>query len=196
MLDSSISYAHFDTNTSRGINLGSLNRNSTADYGANLLSAYSEGRYRLNMGNVPLEPYLGLRYQWLSRDGFREKGADSINLVAGNQDQHSLRLGAGLRLGKNFVTQSGWLVRPETRIGWEHEFLDDHGTLSAQLAGATGGTPGFTVLGVRTARDRAIFSAGLSVQINPTVQLYADYTGWASANEQAHGAIGGFRVSW
>jgi outer membrane autotransporter protein len=195
-IDSSLSYAHFETDTSRGIRLGNSNRTSTASYGANLFAAATEGRYGLKLGSVPLEPYLGLRYQWLSRDRFREAGADSISLGANSNDQNSLRLGAGVRLGQNFVTPQSWLVRPEVRVGWEHEFLDDHGDLSAQFAGATGGVPGFTVLGVRTARDRAIFSAGLSVQVNPQVQLYADYTGWASANEQAQGAIGGFRVSW
>jgi fibronectin-binding autotransporter adhesin len=195
-IDSSLSYARFETETSRGIRLGDMNRNSTADYGANLFAATTEGRYGLKVGGVALEPYLGLRYQWLSRDSFRETGAGSVNLVASSNDQDSLRLGAGVRFGHNFVTQSSWLVRPEVRVGWEHEFLDDRGDLSAQFAGAAGGVPGFTILGVRTARDRAIFSAGLSMQVNPQVQLYADYTGWASGNEQVHGAIGGFRVSW
>jgi outer membrane autotransporter protein len=143
-----------------------------------------------------LEPYLGLRYQWLSRDSFQESGAGSVNLIANSQDQHSLRLGAGLRVGRNFSMDNGWFIHPEIRTGWEHEFLDDHGSFTAQFAGTPVNISNFTVLGTRSSRDRAILSAGLSMEINPQIQLYADYSGWISSNEQVHGAIGGFRINW
>jgi outer membrane autotransporter protein len=89
----------------------------------------------------------------------------------------------------------GLLVKPELRIGWQHEYGDT--TLGIQSSFANGAGPDFLVHGPATGRDSLLLSAGVAVQLSERVSTYVYYDGeLARTNYQADSVSGGFRIDF
>jgi outer membrane autotransporter protein len=144
-----------------------------------------------------LEPYLTLAYSQLDREHFSEYGADSLNLTVSAETTDSLLSVLGVRAVWDRQWQDGRL-QPELRVGWAHQYLDDHGEMTASLAGAsiTAGYEPFTLRGVTTERDRLLAGAGLVVDIEKNSRLFLNYdlTYASDCTEQA--VVAGVRVVW
>lgn len=191
--DGILGYARLGFDSERSIAFGGLSRQARAAYDGDRLSGALEASYGIDLGWSKIEPLAGLRYTYLHQDGFSETGAGSIGLTTRSQSAQSLLGSLGLRLAKSFDIGSGRLA-VEARGRWQHEFLDDTMVLNASFIGAP--TAGFPVQGARIARDSAVIGAGLSLQIDRNLTLFADYDASLNSDVTAHSATAGLRVTW
>ena len=112
-------------------------------------------------------------YTRVSLNSFRESGS-LTPLDYPNQDQQSLRTNLGMKIAYTAIC-NGMKITPQARLSWQHEFLDSTQSIDSQFA--AGSSPMFTVSGPGMDRDRALLSAGVSVQFTPTLTGYAFYDG-------------------
>ena len=106
-------------------------------------------------------------------NSFNETGS-MTPLSYPDQSQESLRSNLGARIAYTTMV-NGMKFMPQVRVAWQHEYLDSTQSMDSQFASGFG--PMFTTSGPSIDRDRAIVSAGLSVQITPTLAAYAFYDG-------------------
>ncbi len=127
--------------------------------------------YDFHSGPFTYGPVASLQYTTVGIDGFTERGAVGA-LRIDEQRQDSLRSAVGARVA--YAKKVGHVVfTPEIRAQWQHEYFDDRSSIDA---GFTAGNS-FTVHGPTIGRDALLLDAGLAVQLNSTVALFAYYTG-------------------
>ena len=91
--------------------------------------------------------------------------------------------------------QSGILVRPELRVGWQHEYGDATFGFASSLPGGAGRE--FVVHGPATGRDSLIVNAGVAIEWNERFSTYVYYDGeLARANYEAASISGGCRFEF
>jgi outer membrane autotransporter protein len=134
-----------------------------------------DGGYNFHFGNLKAGPLLGVTYTHLTIDGYQEGGSSLGSLTVQEDQADSLRgrLGASARYPFSW---HGMEFTPHLEAAWQHEFMDgDRGVLSSLSSG--GGE--FDVTTPSVGRDSAIVDAGVDVDINKTVGLFAEYSAQA-----------------
>ena len=129
--------------------------------------------YDIHQGAWTFSPMASVAYTRVSLNSFRESGS-LTPLDYPNQDQQSLRTNLGMKIAYTAIC-NGMKITPQARLSWQHEFLDSTQSIDSQFA--AGSSPMFTVSGPGMDRDRALLSAGVSVQFTPTLTGYAFYDG-------------------
>lgn len=157
------------------------------------MSALLNGGYNMRSGNWAYGPVASLAYTRVSLDGFTESGS-LTPLRYPDQHQESLRSNLGARI--SYTTQLGGVrVTPQARITWQHEFMDSTQSMDASFASGPG--PVFSVDGPEIGRDSALITAGVNVQISPTVSAYAFYSGQVGrTNYSSHNVTLGVRITF
>ena len=86
--------------------------------------------------------------------------------------------------------------RPELRVGWAHQFLDDYGEATASLAGASrrSGYRDFTVRGPEIGRDALVVGAGLTAEVGKSSRVFLSYDGLVNGDRTEHAIVGGVRL--
>ncbi len=135
--------------------------------------------YDFHQGNWTFSPTASVAYTQVTLNSFTETGS-LTPLSYETQNQDSLRSELGFKIAYTSVI-NGIKVTPQLRIAWQHEFLDSTQSMNSSFAGGNGST--FTVSGPYMDRDRALLSAGVNVQITPTVNIYAYYDGQLGGSE-------------
>jgi hypothetical protein len=138
-----------------------------------------------------LHPALGLDAIYSRQPGYRDFGADDLNLEVHASDQWGLVATPSLQLGGLIGPTEGWMFRPYLRGGIS--FGDqDNWSSTAPLAGAPDGTETFrTEVPIDEVVARA--SAGLQVLNNGEGSVRVQYDGEFSDNLESHG--GSVRVN-
>ncbi len=86
------------------------------------------------------------------------------------------------------------LESPEVRVAWLHQYTDRAFPIDARFIGCP---DIFTVHGPRIGEDAAQVSAGVTVQFNPMVALYAHYDGiFGRDNYDSNAVSGGLSLSF
>ena len=129
--------------------------------------------YNAQVGSVDFGPYARLTYLKLEIDGFKESGANGLNLEVEDQGVTSLLSALGIQASKKFSWPLGvWF--PQIRGEWDHEFENDAKTTTTRYVNDPFNTPLF----VRSERpDRDFFRVGATlanVSAGGT-QVYFDY---------------------
>ena len=137
------------------------------------LDTLLNGGYDIHQGDWTYGLTASLAYTRVELDSFTESGS-LAPLSYPNQSQESLRTNLGTRIAYTAL-MNGIKITPQVRLSWQHECLDSTQSMQSQFA--YGNSPSFTVDGPRMGRDSALVSAGLSMQITPTLNLYAYYDG-------------------
>jgi len=147
--------------------------------------------YDFHTGPFTYGPVASLQYTTIGIDGFTEHGAVGA-LHIEEQRQDSLKSAVGARLA--YTLKVGRVVfTPEIRAQWQHEYLDDRSSIDAHFRSGDS----FTVHGPRIGRDSLLLDAGLAVQLNSTVTIFAYYTGeLGRENYTAQSVNIGARVSF
>jgi len=156
---------------------------------------YGESGYTLHPAMLPLTritPYLGLGYLHAHTDGFTETGsATALNVQA--MDSNSFTTTLGARMATTF--QIGATVfRPELRAAWQHEFLDESGSIRAAFAASPGSV--FTATGTGFGRESFLGGAGLTTTITSSTQVFFDYDAKVTGGYTAQAVSGGLRVQF
>ncbi|MBI1209525.1 MAG: autotransporter domain-containing protein [Azospirillum sp.] len=192
--DASVGYILKNVDTKRNITFGGLNRTADGSSDGGTISFAADAGYTLSLQDgIVVEPSIGLRFNNYHMDAFSETGANSLNLTVDEQDYNSLTSVLGARIAKNIKLDSGTVLVPEARIGWEHQLLDSYSTATARLA--LGGSK-FTVNGVGSGDDAALIGIGLKAQMPGHLDAYFDYSGRVGANETDHGFTAGLRYKF
>ena len=124
-------------------------------------------QYSFSLGagyDIPIQsfdfgPYARLSYLRVDIDGYKEKGAQGLNLEIDDQYITSLISAIGLRASKKFSWNWGvWY--PQIRGEWDHEFANDSKTISTQYAA----DPNNNALLIKTeSPDRNFFRVGATL---------------------------------
>jgi len=138
-------------------------------------------------------PTATLQYARISIDEFTERGSLAALRVP---EQHATSLSSTL----GFVSAYEWtlgkfIVRPEIRAAWRHEFGDRSFSLESELASGAGGL--FTVQDSEVGSDSFLLGAGVSMLWSPSTLIYVNYDGELGRQEyDAHNLSGGVRLTF
>ncbi len=135
--------------------------------------------YDIKNGNWTYGPTASVAYTRMMIDSFTETGS-LAPLHFPEQHQDSLRSELGAKIAYN-ADVNGMRISPQVRLAWQHEFMDSKQAMESSFVGGTGST--FIVHGPDMDKDRAILSAGLTVQITPTVSVYGFYDGHVGSSD-------------
>ncbi|MGX1786919.1 autotransporter domain-containing protein [Bosea sp. NPDC055332] len=179
-LRTGLSYTWHDLSTRRSVVSAGLGDLLRADYDAGTVQAFGEFGYRIEIGQIAFEPFVGLAYVNLRSDGFTERGgAAALSSASGDTSLGYATL--GLRAATT-TRLSGMDLTLRGGLGWRHAFGDVDPKLT--LAFAEGNR--FTIGGLPIARDAALVEAGLDLALGAGVTLGASYTGQLAESAQDH----------
>jgi uncharacterized protein YhjY with autotransporter beta-barrel domain len=117
-------------------------------------------------------PTLGFQYVHLSVASFAEAGGAAADLAVADQSADSFRSRLGGHV--NYAAKTGGLLlTPFLDASWQHEFLDDARGISSSFSGIGAGQ--FTVFTPDPARESALLTTGLNIDIDGTTTVFTDY---------------------
>jgi uncharacterized protein with beta-barrel porin domain len=196
-LDGILSYGYLHTDTTRFIDVGTINQQANGSYDGGVFSVSTEGGYAFKFNWLTAEPTIGLDYAHMWQDSFSETGTASdgnnYGLNVNSVKMDSLRSSVGAKLAAQFGKMNGVQYLPGLRAVWEHEFIDRYALVNANFIG---GSPDFNVRGVELGADTADLGAGLTIAFNRTIQTFINYD--ANINERIKFSTisGGLSISW
>ena len=144
------------------------------------LDAMLNTGYDIHNGKWTFTPFASLAFTRMTLNGFTETGSTSP-LIFPTQSQDSLRSDLGMKVAYSIAMDNGVVITPQMRLSWQHEYLDSTQSIDSSFVSAPGSP--FTVNGPSIGRDRAVISAGLNVQLTPTVNIYAHYDGQLGSSD-------------
>ena len=180
-------YSHHDIKTRRSAEVNGYTDRLSANYQAGVLQTYAELGYRLQAGHVLLEPFGNLAYTHLRTDGFHEQG-EAAALQSHNQSDDNVFSVLGLRTSVP-LTVGKASAQFHATLGWQHAY----GTVRPTATHAFKGGDPFTVQAAPLARDGALLTAGLDVELTDTSRLGVGYQGQFGSGLEQHGVKVDFR---
>jgi outer membrane autotransporter protein len=191
-LDAVASFAWWNSEVQRRIAVGSLAREARSNYGMDRIALALEAGLTYDLGNSTLQPLLSVEFNKLSTEGFREDGADEVNLIGRSQDVERTVAGAGVRWTGEFSAGT-WTFAPTAQARWLHTF----GDLDAEFDVAFAGAPdtSFRVRGVTVPEDRGLVGIGLQAS-RDTLDVFADVDYQAGDGFKSASFGAGLRWRW
>ena len=155
----------FDSyDTTRSIVFPGVNRTAVGQADGNEIFAFAETGLTLPVNqHLLLQPLVGLTAARFTRDAFTETELDGVNggnLIVDRGTTHSFASRIGGRLAVQEYVTPAWLVRPELRAIYRHEFIDTPSSAALRFAGAP--SQPFSVLAAGPGRDTAILGTGVT----------------------------------
>ncbi len=182
-----------DYKTSRLIDFGSVDRVASGNTGGWQASVWLEDGLESHCGNWDIQPFMALQYIYLRQGSLTETNADSLNLQVGGIDTNALRSVLGASTSLPIRLANGQLSL-ESRTLWLHEFLEPDTSLNSTFADTGGGS--FITRGLNFGRDWAVVGGGLKWQVNPRLQLLADYDLQANTVQVFHVGSAALNLMW
>ncbi|TCV92482.1 autotransporter domain-containing protein [Biostraticola tofi] len=183
-----INWHHINTNRRIAYNL--QQDSATASYNARSAQLFAEAGWTLfNRGLTQLEPYAGLNYTTLTREGFSEKGGLAA-LNSAQDEMHAVTSETGLR------GETGWQLNKQLSVilrvaaGWQHHISPTEREMNLRFNAGNA----FTIASPSSARDSAVVKAAIGVQSNEDLLISLNYGGQLSGARQSNSA--GAELSW
>jgi len=180
------SYAWNDIDVSRTIRFPGFSDSTHASYGGYMALAFAELGYRVDLGVMQLEPFVGASLLRLHADGFQEEGGPAA-LTGYAQDQDLATTTLGLRAEARLSQDLPLTLRGV--LGWRHTFGD---VQPESLLAFAGGASPFTVQGNPLDRNALVAEAGLDWHASDAISLGIAYSGQVSERAQEHSVKGSF----
>ncbi|MBO9357636.1 autotransporter domain-containing protein [Bordetella petrii] len=187
-LRAGLAHSWHDLDTQRSAVFPGFSEHLRSDYDARTTQAFSELGYRLGTRTFSLEPFANLAYVNLRTDSFRENGGAAALTVASETTETTftilgLRASADINLGTMPATMRGLL-------GWRHAF----GDTTPHSKHAFAGSEAFKIAGVPIAKNAAVISAGLDLNVANNATLGLSYAAQLGSGVQQHGAVANFTM--
>lgn len=191
-LDAVLSFAWWNSDITRRIDVGSLHRSAQAEYGSHRLGFYLEGGWNIDLGASRLQPLLSVQRDRVDTQNFRESGAQELDLIGRSQNATRTTASAGLRWIGGYA-RGEWTLAPNLQARWLHST----GDLAAQFAVAFAGAPdtGFAVRGATWPKDRGLIGVGFGAS-KGAMDLFVDYDYQQGDGLEAHNLSAGLRYRW
>ena len=199
-LDAVASYAWWDNDVTRSIQVGNIDRTAKSEYGSHRFATYLEGGWTFNLGEHQLlQPMLTVQYDRLASEAFQEHGAQDLDLIGRSDSVSRLTTGAGARWSTT-IKRGEWTLEPTVQARWLHSAGDDYAEFDVAFAGAPDQSYrapefGWRVRGVTLPQDRGVFGLGLAAR-NDNLDLFVDYDYQNGDGYQAHNLSAGLRYRW
>ena len=199
-LDAVASYAWWDNEVTRSIQVGDINRTATSRYNSYRFATYLEGGWTFNVGERSLlQPMLTLQYDNLASQAFQEEGAQDLSLIGRSDSVERLTMGAGVRWSSAFQ-HGDWTIEPTAQARWLHSEGDEYAEFDVAFSGAPNEgyrLPefGWRVRGVTLPEDRGVFGLGVAAR-NDNLDLFVDYDYQSGDGFKAHNLSAGLRYRW
>ena len=157
------------------------------------LNVLVNGGYDWKKGNLSIGPTASFQYTYVSFDGFTESGS-LAPLKINDQHVDSIRTAFGMKTSYDWKVGSV-LVRPELRVGWQHEYGNSAYSIAASFANGAGSS--FTVTSPKIGRDSLLLGAGFAVLWSDRISTYIYYDGeLGRTNYQSNNVSAGVRVTF
>ena len=177
----------FDMN--RIVPIGATPHSNTSSAGGDNWSAALQGGYVFSSGAITHGPVLGLVYQNVNLDGFKETG-----------DYTSLEFGSQMR--ESSVSQLGYLViydlgkyQPYVEALWNHELADTSRDVSVQLVSKA--LPALSMPAVLLGKDWGEAKAGVKIDVGSNLKLVLEGSAdFGQTSTTLYGGQIGFNVSF
>ncbi|WP_322883871.1 autotransporter domain-containing protein [Microvirga lotononidis] len=180
------SYAGHDIDAQRQVQFPGFSDQVRASYDGWTAQAFGEVGYRMGLGPVQLEPFVGASVLRLHTDAFQEEGGPAA-LTGSARDQDLATTTLGVRAEARLSDTVPLIVRG--LIGWRHAYGDVE---PEALLAFSGGASAFAVAGTPIDRNALVAEAGLDWQITPDMTLGAAYVGQIGERAQEHALKGNF----
>ncbi|MEM8590309.1 MAG: autotransporter domain-containing protein [Pseudomonadota bacterium] len=180
-------FSWHDVDTSRAVPVRSAVQNLTANYDANSWQLFAEAGYRFAWDGTTLEPFGGVSYLQLDRDGFTEAGGSAALRASANTEETTFTT-LGVRVGQE-VTDT---FRVQGTAAWRHTFGDVDPTADFTLAGSDP----FTVAGAPIAEDALLVEAAVELDLATNVTLGVGYGGRFGDGTTANQVQGYLRLAF
>ena len=176
------SYGWHEIDTSRSVVFPGFSDSLSANYNAQTAQLFGEAGYRIDAGDVHLEPFAGLSHVYVSTDGFTETGGAAALTVADSDTNTTFttlgaRVGTGIDLG-----QGGEAILTGT-LGWRHAFGDVTPGATASFAGSSA----FAIAGTPVDRNALVVGADADMALDGATTLGLSYSGEIGSDAQDHG---------
>lgn len=176
----------------RRITFGAINRKAGSNMDGDQFMGNISGGYDFTVSEWTVGPVLGLQVVHQNIDAFSETDAGALSLNVAEQEADSVRSKLGGRLTRVFQIKS-FSLRPEVRMFWQHEFMDDSRGISARFNDSTIGSS-FAVTTGDPERDSALLGLGLSGSWDDFIMLFVNYDSEIREDYLVHNMTGGLKV--
>jgi|GEM_PF-847971 len=193
-VDVALTQARNNYTMSRSIDFGEISRTAESSYDGYEFSGYAEAGYRLQSRGFQIMPVVSCQALRHHRNGFRESGADSLNLISEGEDTESLQTSLGVKISKTFNAGDRLTLTPEFSARWIYEFGDPEALLNARFTGASAGS--FTVYSDNARRSSAAATLGVTGDMGKSLGFFLHYDVELRERQASHAASGGLRYSW
>jgi outer membrane autotransporter protein len=173
-----------------------VDRTARGKYNAFLATAHFEAGLKYRGGIFNLSPFMATQYTGLVREGFTERGADSLNLTTDMNNYHSMRTMFGVRFDSSPFRFRHGMATFYGNVAWMYEFEPNgkrYTQFSARFSdvGLLSGTPKFTIYGNDPGRDWVQTGFGFNYDRTENLRLFIGYDAYANPNQVMHtGNIG------
>lgn len=156
-------------------------------------TGFLSGGYDMHTGPFTFGPFVEAQYTYVGYAGFEERGSAAPLEIQSN-DSSSLQTRAGVRLA--YQHQAGSIgIRPELRVGWQHEYLDRTRPTDSRFSNGAGGV--FRVEGPEIGRDSLIVNASVSFSFSDRFSTYVAYDGELGRQRyESHTVSGGVGIGF
>lgn len=158
-IDGSLGYAENETDSTRGIRFGILDRTAKASYDSNQIMANLGVGMPINLGGAYLTPNAGFNYTIVSTDTYTETGAGNLNLTVAPDDAEMMIGSIGAKLHSK-IEHTSYTIIPEVHANARYDFEGDKAKATASF---TGGGASFVAEGAEFEQFGYNIGAGLSV---------------------------------
>ncbi|UQY34395.1 autotransporter domain-containing protein [Pseudomonas fulva] len=187
-LSADLGYTWHRLESERNVAFGGFSDRLTGKRDAQSLQANGEAAYRLPVGSVVLEPFVGLSYVRYDADDLHEKGgAAALDVSSDKQD--TVFSTTGLRASTH-TRVANLNTQVYGSLGWRRAY----GDLDPRSEQSFAGGPNFEVQGVAQTRDMALTEVGTKLRLNSQTDLGLSYQGQFGSDTRFHSVNAGVTV--
>lgn len=185
------SHAWSDVDSTRHVQVGSLEERVKAEYDASTTQVFGELGYAVQAADLTLEPFVGLAHVEVDSDSFSEHGG-STALSGDREKERASYSSLGLRASTPVAVVAGVPLSVQSNLAWQHVL--DEPTENSRLTLA--GYDSFTIKGVPVAQDTALVQFGVSAKLAPQASLGLGYSGQIGDGYSDHGVRLGLDIAF
>ena len=162
------------------------------DQDIGFVSAQVGASHAFERGDLYIKPRLDFSVDYISMNGFNEKGAGDLNLEVGGQDDFFYNMQAAVEFGGEIKFDNGVLLRPELIIGVTHYLGNKSPMVSAAFESSPSGVSPFTAsIGL----DQTYLDIGLGMDIISTDDWIISIDGFSRISDNTRTYGGGLKIS-
>jgi outer membrane autotransporter protein len=169
----------------RNIKFPGINRVAKQSHKAGQFSANAEVGYAWMLQPFTLQPFLDGTYMFAKEQGFRERGAQSLNFKIKSKTSQFLRGEIGAQVYRTYVLCDA-LVRPAVQLSYVHK----HPISGTHVKGGLVGEPQtLTLLGDSKVRNQVAPGVGVTVQFAKGLYIIANVSAQLGSGQNLGDAL-------